>query len=110
MDDKARIYEDVSWLPETTHRSPAHHDAGSGRARTLIGTVAVMAAAGAVGFGGAVLVHGSATAATTTVTTPTMATSTTSTTTDQTASTFSSGSVTAPQVTTVPPVTTSGGS
>jgi hypothetical protein len=110
MDDKARIYEDISWLPEPAHRDrdAAKCEAGSGRARTLIGTAAVMAVAGAVGFGGAVLVHDSATASTTTVTTPPTSANTTPT--GQTTSTLNTTTVAAPQTTTTQPATTSGGS
>ena len=94
MDDNARIYEDISWLPQT---SPPERDRGSSRARTLIGTAAVMAVAGAVGFGGALLVSGSATAASTSTATPATPTLTTT-------------NAVAPQATTRTPTTTSGGS
>ena len=97
MDDKARIYEDISWLPESAPRGSeaARRANGSGRARTLMGTAVVVAIAGAVGFGGAVLVHESATASTIGVVT------TSGTTTP---------SVVAPQTTTSTFMTTTGGS
>ena len=100
MDDTARIYEDISWLPPA-----GEQDRGSGRARTLFGTAAVMAVAGAVGFGGAVLVHDSVTASTSTSSAATSSTSTSATTSSLTTTT-----AVASQATTSVPTTTSGGS